>query len=506
MKHTKKIAWLCLTLLCWSLCVPVSTTTKAAELGSRKDTLGSSIIETATSHDIVFITTTTIPASGKIVFALTPGQFTIPASMSESDIDVLVNGINKNLGNTPGSGAGSNLGVVVTSGTNGSVTITLNDTDPINSGSTVEIKTGNIANFQTGGIYNIINPSTIGSYLVRLTTLSPGLAILDQSGIGLATSVPVGITGSNIVETPTFTPPSGTYTSPVTVSIQSTPGTTIYYTLDASTPTTSSQVYTGPLSIATSTIINAIATASGMADSAVGTASYIINDGQTNTGGGGGGGTGGVVYTPPPGETPIEGEAGGVITSQCGNGARITLVIPPHAFEGNQFVIISCMAWSTFPIKTGAPSGEALADTIFGITIRDAFNTSSERPKIPLTATVEYTEGQSSQYSSPFTATLYNLGGTWTTLASPSAQNKNQQFTLQLQRVGPLAILATKEQQSECKTIPADLNCDGRVNLTDFSILLYYWQQKGKGIKADINKDDIVNLIDFSVMLYWWTN
>lgn len=503
MKYTKKISLLLLTALLWPLCTPLHTAIAAQELLNRKDTLGSSIIDTASSHDILFTTTTTIPASGKIVFTLTPGQFTTPPSMSESDVDVLVNGVNKNIGSTPGLGAGSNLGVVVTTGTSGSITITLNDTDAISSGSTVEIKTGNIANFQTGGVFNIINPSTIGSYLVTLTTYSPALAVLDQSGIGLATSVPVGIMGSNIVETPTFNPPSGTYANPITASILSTPGTTIYYTLDATTPTTSSQIYTGPLSITTSTIINAIATAPGMSDSAVGTASYIISNGQTNTGGGGGGG---VVYTPPPGETPIQGNSGGTLSTQCGNGARLTLVVPPHAFEGEQFIIISCMAWSTFPIKTGAPKGNALADTIFGITVRDVYGTLSTSPKIPLSATIEYTQGQSSQYAAPFVATQYTIGGVWTVLPTPSAQNNNQQFALQLPTVGPVAVLATKELRNQCSTIPADLNCDGRVNLTDLSILLYYWQQKGAGIKADINKDGIVNLIDFSVMLYWWTN
>lgn len=53
---------------------------------------------------------------------------------------------------------------------------------------------------------------------------------------------------------------------------------------------------------------------------------------------------------------------------------------------------------------------------------------------------------------------------------------------------------------------PGDLNCDGRVNLTDFSILLYYWKQKHPAnARADINADGIVNIQDFSIMLFWWT-
>lgn len=52
----------------------------------------------------------------------------------------------------------------------------------------------------------------------------------------------------------------------------------------------------------------------------------------------------------------------------------------------------------------------------------------------------------------------------------------------------------------------ADLNCDGSVNLTDFSILLYFWQKTNPtNARADINKDGQVTIVDFSIMLYQWT-
>src|SRR5581483_6609711 len=52
----------------------------------------------------------------------------------------------------------------------------------------------------------------------------------------------------------------------------------------------------------------------------------------------------------------------------------------------------------------------------------------------------------------------------------------------------------------------ADLNKDHRVNLTDLSILLFYWHTSAAGNPcADINKDGTVNLVDFSIMLYQWT-
>lgn len=47
-----------------------------------------------------------------------------------------------------------------------------------------------------------------------------------------------------------------------------------------------------------------------------------------------------------------------------------------------------------------------------------------------------------------------------------------------------------------------DLNCDGNVDLTDFSILMYYWGTASGA--ADCNHDNIVNLTDFSIMMYYW--
>lgn len=55
--------------------------------------------------------------------------------------------------------------------------------------------------------------------------------------------------------------------------------------------------------------------------------------------------------------------------------------------------------------------------------------------------------------------------------------------------------------------LTADLNRDGKVNLTDFSILLFHWGSSGGSSDppADINRDGNVSLTDFSIMLFQWT-
>jgi hypothetical protein len=77
--------------------------------------------------------------------------------------------------------------------------------------------------------------------------------------------------------TPTFSPAAGTYSSTQTVTISdATGGASIYYTMDGSTPTTSSTLYTAPLTVATTTTVKAIAAAAGYTNSAVGSATYTI--------------------------------------------------------------------------------------------------------------------------------------------------------------------------------------------------------------------------------------
>lgn len=52
----------------------------------------------------------------------------------------------------------------------------------------------------------------------------------------------------------------------------------------------------------------------------------------------------------------------------------------------------------------------------------------------------------------------------------------------------------------------ADLNGDGRVNLIDLSILLFYWPiRHPANARADISNDGIVGITDFSIMLFQWT-
>ncbi len=83
---------------------------------------------------------------------------------------------------------------------------------------------------------------------------------------------------------PTISPASGSYSSPLSVTI--TPYSSsfaVHYTLDGTTPTINSPLYSGPISLTSSAYVSAIAYANSGADSspAVGTQYYVNDSGQT---------------------------------------------------------------------------------------------------------------------------------------------------------------------------------------------------------------------------------
>jgi hypothetical protein len=120
------------------------------------------------------------------------------------------------------------------------------------------------------------DPITISTdATVNAIASAPGYV---QSGVSSAS-----FTFSDQAPQVTFRPAGGTYlvSQHVTISDTNTKA-KIYYTTDGSTPTVSSKLYSGPISVLVSETVKAIAVASSLKNSNVGTAAYVIQQGGSS--------------------------------------------------------------------------------------------------------------------------------------------------------------------------------------------------------------------------------
>ena len=134
-------------------------------------------------------------------------------------------------------------------------------------------------------------------------------------------SIVVNIAGA--AATPTFTPGAGTYAPGQTVTINDTAtGATIYYTTNGTTPTTSSSVYKGAITLSATETLQAIATANGYSTSAVATAAYNIAN-------------------------PVPGIVSLSPATTTAGGAAFTLTI-----NGSEFMTNSMVYWNGYALTT----------------------------------------------------------------------------------------------------------------------------------------------------------
>lgn len=126
--------------------------------------------------------------------------------------------------------------------------------------------------------------SALYSAALTVSTTTTVKAKAFKSGMNNSATATAAYTigTTQTVASPVFSPAAGTYTSAQSVTITSaTSAAEIRYTTDGSEPTTSSSLYTAPITINTTTTVKAKAFKSGMTASVTATATYTISSTQT---------------------------------------------------------------------------------------------------------------------------------------------------------------------------------------------------------------------------------
>jgi hypothetical protein len=153
----------------------------------------------------------------------------------------------------------------------GPVSITISSTTP---GATIYYTTA--GNLPTTSSTKYTGPFTVGSAYTAVR------AMVGASGF--TTSGTVSDTYTFPAATPVFSLASGSYsgTQLVTISDSTPAASTIYYTTNGTTPTTSSTKYTGAISVSATETLNAVAIASNYGLSAMASATYTITTTSAN--------------------------------------------------------------------------------------------------------------------------------------------------------------------------------------------------------------------------------
>jgi hypothetical protein len=149
--------------------------------------------------------------------------------------------------------------------------------------------------------------------------------------------------------TPNFSPAGGTYASAQTVKLSASHWSTIYYTTNGSTPTTSSAVYTGSITVSSTETLKAVAVTSGYSTSAVASASFTI----------------GQLATSPNFSVDVSPASLAVVAGT--SGTTTVLVTPQNGFAAETSLTCAGLpSWAscTFSPSTVTPSGSTASSTL----------------------------------------------------------------------------------------------------------------------------------------------
>ncbi|MEK7462637.1 MAG: DUF4215 domain-containing protein [Patescibacteria group bacterium] len=116
----------------------------------------------------------------------------------------------------------------------------------------------------------------------------------------------------------------------------------------------------------------------------------------------------------------------------------------------------------------------------------------------------------------PVATGLAGANGQWS-IPYDTVKLSNKEYALRAKSVSGTPPLTTQSSFSSTVQLfsgvsartssPSDLNRDTRINLIDFSILIFWWQTNGgdSNPPADVNGNGKVSLEDFSILLFNWT-
>jgi len=463
---------------------------QATSLTHVSDKISTSWPSVGADHTLRFIITTPVPNLGKIIITPEDGFFNIPSDLDYTDLDFILNGVGKNLASSPTE---TKSGVEVISGTSGKIIITLAKELSLFLGDEVIIRIGKNAIHQTEGNRQIINPSGDGSYKINIQTLDSSLNLLDRADAMIAILNPVQIglkvkviafCGNGTVEEGEQC--DGSDLAGQTCESLGYAGGTLSCNPDCTFDTSGCTIER----VAPEALLPAVPTKVILEGWAYPQSKITaLKDGQIVK----------IVYANSRAEFRVEISdlTPGIYTfslwAEDKDGRRsITYSLTFYVRAETTTTISGIFLPPTIDLsKTALLRGEIL--DIFGQTV----------PNSEVEIRI-YSPGEEI-----IEKTAANEMGVWLLSFNTQPLEEGSHLAKSRSQISEDTISGFGYALSFMIGKPpifipdGDLNNDDKVNLIDFSILIYWWGRPN--VIADQNQDGIVNLPDFSILLYYWT-
>ncbi len=491
------------------------------------DTISTSRRSILADHTIRFTLTNAIPASGKIIITPETGSFNIVDTLDHTDIDVTVGGIDLSLLSIPGSGAESALGVSVVSGDSGNITIILNDTDAFATNSDIVITIGSDADYEHTGYSSIVNPFMVGSYKIGIETQDSSSIIINKHEAMVAIMQRIDVTGTTAdTILPVITLVGDSVISINTGDVYNDDGATALDNIDGDI--TNDIVTVDPVDTGAAGIYYVTYNVSDSAGNAAEEVTRIVVVSQRAGGG--------AVVIIPVGPTKVilQGKAYPNAPITVLKDGQVVDLIQADKMANFKSEITDVKGNETYTFGLWAVDKNNIRSITFNFTTYVAIGKTTvisnifipptiylEKDIIPRGEVVEII-GQ----TVPESEVTVHINSDPIIEKTPADNEGDWEYSMdtgileegshsaKANALDPggvmssfsktLFFVVTEKEVFLCRG--ADLNFDNRVDLVDFSILLFFWGSINPSNPCvDINQDGAIDLIDFSIMMYEWT-
>lgn len=542
------------------------------------DLISASAPSALSTHTITFKLRSAIPPSGTVIVIPQSGHFDIPAGFDYTDVDFAVstdNGATYTERDLASVADAVSDGVTVTSGTSGTIVITLNSTVGAGAGDFLRILLGSNAQYGTVGTQDITNPATPGSYTMAFKTYDSGGALIDYGNtmdaiirpVGLSGVVPIltpvryngfpsGILAANsqnielslqtdITSTCRYATSSGVLYTDMTGHFEP-PSAFLFYAVEHGFQNnTSYNFYVRCRSFTGGTndddfLISFSLKDTPPSNTSVDVPGNISPDSFGDLGRGGSGdfpnGSANLYlssvtlsgWTVPGGAVTLfqDGVKAGSTQAAADGSFRYKIANIERGSYDFGALVVDSQGVSSSMYNASLFVGQGTQNDITSIVIAPTLSLSDDSIQAgdPLVASgwtlpnakVEVTlELQGKSVSGPQTyRATSTTNGSWSMPIDTKSYAKGiyavESIVIRsngsksgLSKLVALGIGSNPNPSKGRCGVRSDLNCDGKVNLVDFSILLTFWDTDDEN--ADINEDGKVGLSDFSIMLFNWT-